>query len=379
MFNSTKVVDKYKNLLGWKQHHDVTEIDLPAELTLSDSKEYYQQKHPALRLDLIQALIPENYTLETYLRDTITDSTNEIFNDLLQDRQVSSFGKTLLDQSVLLDRYGWINDKITNMNRFVGFQIKVKSVTALKMMINEIGLQLDNAQTLQLTLFHSQKTAPLTTIDMTTIGDGNWTWKTADLELNSFSAELFQGGVFILGYYQEDLTGSAINYSNFDWNKGFCGSCGSNHSHVWRSIKKHFHVYPIYVPTGSFTKDEMFDLNSAIYTHDQSWGMNLKMSVHCDLTDFFIQNRMAFKNLLGWKVAHKILEMMKFSQQINTIEENIKMMIIRDLEGDVDTKLTNIPSRYNRELKAVQFNTSGVNSDCLNCESSSYAPTYGQV
>lgn len=379
MFNSTKVVAAYSNLIGWKQHYDVAEINLPLSLTDSDTKEYYQQKHAALRLDLIQALIPENYDLEVYLRETITDATNEIFNDLINDRQVGSYGKTLLDQSVLLDRYGWINDKITNMNRFVGFQIKVKSVTALKTMINEIGLQLDNAQTLTLTLFHSQKTEPLTTIDLTTIGDGNWTWKISDLELNAFSSELFQGGVFIIGYYQEDLIGNAINYSNFDWNKGFCGSCGSTHSHVWRSIKKHFHIYPIYVPEGSFVKDEMFDLNSAIYTHDQSWGLNMKMSVHCDLTDFFIQNRTSFKTLLQWKVVNKILEMMKFSQQINNIEKNIKMMIIRDLEGDIDTKLTNIPTRYSRELRSVKFNTGGINSDCLGCESDGYAPQWGQV
>jgi hypothetical protein len=70
---------------------------------------------------------------------------------------------------------------------------------------------------------------------------------------------------------------------------------------------------------------------------------------------------------------------MKFSQQINAIEENIKMMIIRDLEGDIETKLTNIPSQYNKELKAVSFNISGINAKCLGCEDQNTSPSYGVV
>ncbi|MCK5643279.1 MAG: hypothetical protein KAJ19_20895, partial [Gammaproteobacteria bacterium] len=104
-----------------------------------------------------------------------------------------------------------------------------------------------------------------------------------------------------------------------------------------------------------------------------------KLSVQCDLTDFFVQNKYVFKNLLGLKVVQKVLAVMKFSQQINHIEENIKHMIIRDMEGDIDTKLVNIPTRYHRELKAVAFNTSGINSKCLGCIDEGYAPVYGVV
>ena len=242
MFDTTKTLPAYANLIGWRQHHDTNEIEIPATLTNTDSGEYYDQKHPALRLDLIQALIPANYKLDDYLRNVVTDASNEIFNDILQYRQVNEFGKTLLEQSVLLDRYGWTKDKIVNQSRFVGMQIKVKSMTGLKMVIEQIGLQLDGAQSLTLTLFHSSKADPITTVAITTTDAGNWTWKIADLKLNAFSSELFQGGVFILGYYQDDLTTQAINYSNFDWDKGVCGSCRNSNETVWRSIRQHFRI-----------------------------------------------------------------------------------------------------------------------------------------
>jgi len=380
-FKSDLIVPEYQNLIGWRQHHDTSEIQIPVGLTSTETGEYYQQKHPALALDNIQALIPENYDLDQYLTDVVKDSTNEIFNDLIQYRQLKDFGKTILDNVTLLNKYGSIRDRIVNQGRFVGFQIRPKAITGLTAIIEAIGLQFDGPATFNLYLFHSNKKNSLKTIEVTTTGDG-WDWNLTKEELSSYKADEFHGGVFILGYYQDDIAGSgvsAINYSNFDWNRGECSSCNNKHFKSWRSIRGHFQVYPIYWPQGSFTVGEMPDLNDAFYINDQSFGLNLRFSAVCDLTDFFIQNKFAFKNLLAIKVVYKILNMMKFSQQINSIEENIKMMIIRDLEGDIDTKLMNIPTQYHKELKAVTFNTSGINSVCLNCEADGTGPFYGVV
>ena len=379
MFDSKLIVPEYANLIGWRQFYDTNKINLPTTLTNSDTGEYFQQKHPALELDIIKTLLPAGRTLDEYLRTSVTDATNEIFNDLLNYRKVREFGKSLLEESTLLNKYGWTKDVITNQNRFVGMQIRVKDLTALKAVITQIGLQMSSVETFDLYLYHSSKKDPLMTIERTTTGSGQWDWMKHDVELSSFKAELYNGGVFILGYYQEDLTGNAINYSNFNWERGVCGGCNDNHLRVWRSIKDNFHVFPLYVPAGSFTKDEMFDMSDAIYSKTESFGLNMKFSVHCDLTEFFIQNRFVFKNLLAMKVTYNILNMMKFSQEINNVEENIKMMIIRDLEGDIDTKLVNLPSKYDRELKSVSFDISGINAKCLGCESDVYSPDYGVV
>jgi hypothetical protein len=379
MFKSNIVVPAYKNLLGWRQFHD-NSIQIANGLTTTETGEYYQQKHPALQLDIIQTLISPNLPLDTYLENTVTDATNEIFNDLLQYRQLNQYGKTLLETSVLLNRYGWTQDTITNQGRFVGMQIRTQDLTGLKAIINEIGLQFSGEETFNLYLFHSSKSDPLQVVEVTTNGNANWNWKKIDWELSSFSPEQFYGGVFVVGYYQDDITSNAINYTNFNWDSGVCGGCNDPHISVWRSIRKNFHVYPLYVPAGSFGDvGKMFDLEKAIYSNNQSFGMNFKFTVQCDLTNFFVQNKFVFKNLLALKVVHKILNDMKFSQQINAIEENIKMMIIRDLEGDIETKLTNIPSQYNKELKAVSFNISGINSKCLGCEDQNTSPTYGVV
>lgn len=377
MFNSKLLVPAYKNLLGWKPHFD-SSIELPGTLTKTDSGEYYQEKNPALRLDYIKATLSPGQQLDKYLEEKVDAGTNAIFNDILQYRQVSQYGKTLLEQATLLNRASWKADKIIKMNRFVGYQIKVRNVTGLQAVINEIGLQLDNTETVTLYLFHSSKSEPLQTFEFDAIG-GNTTWKKVDWNLNAMASENFMGGVFILGYYEEGMGAAAINYSNFDWQKGECGGCNGGYYNVWTSIRQHFFVFPLYVPFGNYTHGQMFDMDKAEFERTKSWGLNLKFTVRCDLTDFFAQNRFAFKNLLALKVAHLILNDMKFSQETNYVEENLKMMIIRDLEGDKETNHLNLSQQYSRELKAVTFNIQGINNRCLGCEADTYEPNIGVV
>lgn len=375
-FDSKKVVPEFSNLLGFRDNSNT----LPASLTDTETGEYYQQKHSAVQLDIIQTCLQPNKPIAEYLTEVVQDSTSEMLNDLIQYRKLKQYGKSILENSLLLDKYGWKQDVITNQGRFVGMQIRVKRVTGLKTIIDEIGLQFSTPENqLRLYLFHEAKSAPIQTFTIDVDGNGNWTWSKQSIELSAFNPGQFHGGAFVLGYYQEDLTGNAINYTNFNWDTGVCGSCNNPHLKVWKSIRNNFHVYPLYVPAGAFVKGEMFDWDKAIHSKSESFGLNFKFTVKCDLSDFFIQNKFAFKNLLATKVVWRLLNDIKFSQQINHIESNVRMMVIRDLEGDIETKLTNIPSLYHKELKAVDFDISGINGKCLGCQSDVTAPSFGVV
>jgi len=382
MFDFPAIITAFANLLGWKDHYDLSEIPaLPASLTTTETGEYYQQKHPALRLDIVQALIPDNYPLDTYLRDQITDASVEMLNDLAQYRGIKEFGKTILEETQLLNKYGFLNDKIANQSRFVGLQIRPKTAEGFELLLNQIGLQFAEIENFDLYLFHSSLTAPVAQITVATTGGAQWNWTNlTDVQrLPAFTNTDKQGGVYVLGYYQDDLTGNAINCTNFNWDRGACGSCNKSNYKGWQSINEFFTIYPLYVPQGSYVVGEMFDLNDAIYSNDQSFGLNLRLSAKCNLTDFVVRNKLNFQNLLSLKVTEKILNQMKFSQQINFIEENIKMMIIRDLEGDLETRMNNITRKYAIELKAVSWNTAGLNEKCLPCTDVSYTPAYGVI
>lgn len=380
MFDSTKLYQAYKNYIGFKPHFDTSEIDIDPDLSITESGEYYQDKHPALRLDYIQSTLSSNQTLDDYLADKVKIAINSIFNDIIQVRQVSQYGKTLLEQTTLLNRKSWNSDKIVNQGRMVFLQIKVLDATGLAAVINEIGLQLDGAQELTLHLFHSDHEDALTTFNMETINSST-AWKKVEQQLNAFSIEDYNGGVFLLAYYQNDLTTQAINYSNFNWEAGECSSCGGATAYVnaWKSLRKNFFIFPGYMAAGNFEVGKMPNMKNAFWSSTTSWGLNLRMSVRCDLTDFFITNRFAFKNILALKVANLILKDMRFSMETNFVEDKLRDMIIREVEGDKETNYLNISQQYDRELKAVKFNIEGINTKCLGCSDTQYQPSIGHV
>lgn len=376
MFDANTLVTEYANLVGWRQYRDTTQINLPTSLTDTTTGEYYQQKHAALRLDYIQTLLPSDFPLQDYLRQVITESTVEMFNDFLNSRMKEKYGKTLLDSKVLLNRYGFRTDAIANQNRFVGIQIRLRTAEGLTAIINQLGLQFTGNDTFNIYLFHSSKQQPLNVFEVTTNSNGFWKWVDYNQVLKAFDDLNYLGGVFVLGYYQEDIGGNAINYTNFNWKNGVCGTCNDQYYKLWVEYQKYMTFCPLYVPQGDYIKGEMFDLQKAFYVYDQSYGLNFRTSVMCDFTQFFKENKRSFKDALQWKVVTKVLNMMKFSQQINSIEHELKIMIIRDLEGDSETTFENLPQLYFDALDAVKFNTSNINSFCLDCEERRQGPSY---
>lgn len=378
MFDKTKVAEAYKHIRGWRPHFN-NQIQINAANQETDTGEYWGDEHPALRLDYIVSTLSQGQNLDKYLAEKVDVATTLVFNDVLTKRQVDGYGKTLLQSSQLLNKYGWTNDKIVNRSRFVGLRVRIQDVTGLQMLIDEIGLQLTVEQEVEIYIFHSSQVEPVKTITVTSKEMG-WAWKTINQTLASAAAETFYGGVFIVGYYQDDLVGQAINYSNFNWDKGECGGCGgSSYYDVWQAIKGFYQVYPVYVPQGKYKKGKMFDLNDMFFDNKTSWGLNLKFSVTCDLTQFFISNKFVFKKLMGLKVATLVLQDMKFSQETNFVQEDLKNMVIRELEGDKETNALNIVQQYSRELKAVSFNMSGINNRCLPCEGSAWKPDISYV
>ena len=372
MFTSQKAIDKIKNVVGWKNHYDLTEIPaLDPALNVSESSEFFQDYHPAMRLDIIKSCIPANRTLDSYLEEKRNVGVTQLLGDIVSQKQYEQYAKKTLASNVLIDRYGWYNDTIINNGRFVGFRIKTKLSTGLSTVIKKLGIQVTQAQDLDIYVYHSSKIDAVEIIPIQ-IGTGvQWNWTESNLNLVA-EDETLVGGEWIVGYYQDDLVGQAITYNGLNWLNGPCSTCDGGQSiEVWRNIQKYVGIIPFYVagadlPTGR----DMFDLSDSIDMLDTNFGMNFNVTVECDLTDFFIDHRLSLKKGLALKVVYLVLKDIMFTQQINYIEESIRSLIIRDLEGDKDTNYVNIADQLANEIKAINFDHSKKSAYCLPCNSS---------
>lgn len=370
MFDSTKVINGMKNLIGFRNHYDLTEIPtLDVDLTTSESGEYIQDKHPALRLDILKSIIPENRDFEQFLTEKRDSAIVELLGDICSQKRYGEYArKTLVNQN-LIDRYGWLKDTIINQNRFVGVKFRLKQSVGISAVIKKIGIQVTEPQILKLYVYHSSKMEAVTTIDLQ-IGQGvQWNWKEVELQLSAETKDI-QGGVYIIGYYQSDLVGQAINYSGLHWITGPCATCdGGISSDKYRNVSKYLELRPIYVPANSLNGTHMFDLDDSFELLTENFGLNFNLSIECDLSDFFIEHRFSMKKALGLKLSHILLKEIMFTQNINYIEENLRSLIIRDLEGDKETNYVNIADQLAMEIKAVNFDHSKLSEACLPCNS----------
>lgn len=377
MFQVSTVKDCLKTLIGWVNHYDEEEVPnfpIDSDLLKTDSGQVYNNMHEIMNLNIINISIPENRDLEEYLSSLEESAIIELLNDVYTNKEVRQAGKSLLNDSVLINSIGGYKDKITGKGRFVGFAFRLRHDIGLRSTIKRVGLQLTDAQINPLTLYlyHSSKTEAVATLEFTSSKGLDFTFIDSDLELIADSKEI-TGGEYKLGYYESDLlTNQAIDYKLLNYDTGFCNACrGGLDARRYNKIRKYFDFKPFYVSSSALNgviKPDEEDFN---YTNSCNFGLNLSVSVECDLSNFICDNKLHLRTALGYKMVYKVLEMVKYSQETNAPDERLKSIIIRDLEGDVDTRLTTVQQKYDEALTGLSFNFSGLNSSCIPCNNNS--------
>ena len=366
MFDSKLVIPELRKLIGWREHYDVAQVPAFGDTTLGDSStgEYYQDYHPICDLNIVKSVCPDNQNLETYLNEKTNAAILQMCNKILLDKREARISKGIIRDTELIDTTAWINDTITGESRFVGLAIKLMDNIGLKAVIKRFSGHFTTSQDLTFYLYHSSKKTPLKTFTLSiTAPDISW-YDTEVIELSARLKDL-SGGMYYFGYYEEDLTGFALNVSNYNWKSYQCVKCNqhsnrrANMSVVSNAVK----IMPFYCI--NFTKLELPSPEDIIIDFNYTWGINLSMNVLCDYTQFLIDNAISMKNLIGLSVVYSILKDAQYTQNLNFIEENLRFQTVRDLEGAKDTNYVNIADQLDNEMKAVRYDQSSLSRTCL--------------
>jgi hypothetical protein len=374
MYSNT-VVTELKKVLGWRDYWDLTEIPtLGSPLNDTESGQYYQQFSGALRLDYISSLLPPNRTLTTYLDTVETDAIHQILNRIETEKKIGNFGKDIARNDVIYN-VGRKTQNLTNESRFCGVMFDLKYSTGITAIINRIGLYLTAPVTnLDLYLFHSSQEAAINTYQFTSTSTNSFSWNEIRIQMShDIGTSNIIGGTWYLGYYQDDLaaqTAQAVRYTAMNWLHGYCNTCnGGSYQAMYSSISNRLAMNGFYVPSGSLpvSKSEKFDNDVVIKTNNNNNGFNFNITIGCDLSQFWVDNRRLLADVLGLAVAMDVLEMMKYSSQINNVEEAIKIMIVRDLEGTTDTKNPPLNEKLADAIKALNLDQGNLDKDCLPC------------
>lgn len=426
MVRANDIQEKLLHLIGWEQNYDTSDLKISDALTVSESGLYFQQIHPLLTLQNMSCIAPDfkNITFpeynseKEYSKGNVVDyqgtqykalqkaqgkqpdieseywvETN-LFSEWLEsktkasiqkaiarycnEKTVEGTNKPLCESRTLFDGTGRLVDTVKNKKNLVGFEIIPVRAKGVTTKINKICLQFTKAGEYTLYLMHSSMDAPVKIIKLNKIRDNSAEWFTVDdLYLPYQSEDNDAGGSWYLCYFQSELPeGSQAIRKNKDWSKEPCGSCSRRELLTWMAWSKYLEIHPFYVNEElTDIEDEslhLWDVENNQYTYDNNYGLNLEVTVSCDITDFIVEQRMMFQDVIAKQVAIDMLREFAYNSNVRTNRHSInasRLDILYEVDGDSSSmKKSGLSYQLDIAFKAIKLSTSGIDRVCLPCK-----------
>ena len=425
MVRANDIQEKLLHLIGWEQNYDTSDLKISDALTVSESGLYFQQIHPLLTLQNMSCIAPDfkNITFpeydpeKEYSKGNVVDyqgtqykalqkaqgkqpdieseywvETN-LFSEWLEsktkasiqkaiarycnEKTVEGTNKPLCESRTLFDGTGRLVDTVKNKKNLVGFEIVPVRAKGVTTKINKICLQFTKAGEYTLYLMHSSMDAPVKIIKLNKIRDNSAEWFTVDdLYLPYQSEDNDAGGSWYLCYFQSELPeGSQAIRKNKDWSKEPCGSCSRRELLAWMAWSKYLEIHPFFVNEELINiEDEslhLWDVENNQYTYDNNYGLNLEVTVSCDITDFIVEQRMMFQDVIAKQVAVDMLREFAYNSNVRTNRHSInasRLDILYEVDGDSSSmKKSGLSYQLDMAFKAIKLSTSGIDRVCLPC------------
>lgn len=430
MVRACDIQEKLLHLIGWEQNYDTSDLKISDALTVSESGLYFQQIHPLLTLQNMSCIAPDfknitfpeyenkefskgnivTYKGKTYklIRETNRDEQKQLvppynseywvetnpFSEWLEGKTKASIqkaitrycnektaegtNKPLCESRALFDGTGRLVDTVKNKKNLVGFEIVPIRAKGVTTKINKICLQFTKAGEYTLYLMHSSIYEPIRTIKLTKTRDNSAEWFTVDdFYLPYQSEDIDAGGSWYLCYSQSELPeGSQAIRKNKDWSKEPCGSCSRRELLAWMAWSKYLEIHPFYVNEElTDIEDEslhLWDIENNQYTYDNNYGLNLEVTVSCDITDFIVEQRMMFQDVIAKQVAIDMLREFAYNSNVRTNRHSInasRLDILYEVDGDSSSmKKSGLSYQLDIAFKAIKLSTSGIDRVCLPCK-----------
>lgn len=425
MVRANNIQEKLLHLIGWEQNYDTSDLKISDALTVSESGLYFQQIHPLLTLQNISCIAPDfkNITFpeynseKEYSKGNVVDyqgtqykalqkaqgkqpdieseywvETN-LFSEWLEsktkasiqkaiarycnEKTVEGTNKPLCESRTLFDGTGRLVDTVKNKKNLVGFEIIPVRAKGVTTKINKICLQFTKAGEYTLYLMHSSMDAPVKIIKLNKIRDNSAEWFTVDDLYLPYQSEYNDaGGSWYLCYFQSELPeGSQAIRKDKDWSKEPCGSCSRRELITWMAWSKYLEIHPFFVNEELInTEDEslhLWDVENNQYTYDNNYGLNLEVTVSCDITDFIVEQRMMFQDVIAKQVAVDMLREFAYNSNVRTNRHSInasRLDILYEVDGDSSSmKKSGLSYQLDMAFKAIKLSTSGIDRVCLPC------------
>lgn len=306
------------------------------------------------------------YTPETeYLLNRQKQAVTETLDDCFNEKKTKQLTKTVFNEISLFTGNGNVNRKEINAGKFVGFQIKMIDSRGLMVLISRIGVQVSGTPTFNVYVYHSSQVAHIATVEIVNGTANSFQWTSSEIELRFLSADYDSGGTYIIGYYQDDLGVAQAILKDYNWGTGPCGDCNQASMNLYKQWSQFIEIDPFEIASGYLNGTNLPNLDHISYNYSSNYGLNLNLSVRCDLTSYIKENELQLAQAIGLKWALLQLNDIAYNVRSNKISEMTKQLAL--MEMDVK-KHDSIVNKYERALKAMSIDFSSLDPVCMPCD-----------
>lgn len=350
-------------LLSWRQNPDSSGVQISDTnlIATPTSGLYFNDFHPLLTADNLFSLRPDfqvdqtgatlNTSFSAWLRQKTEAAVIKAVEAWLSHKFKNRTARNLLERDTLL-KTATGNIKDTNNSKKVGREFVPRRNRGIKMTIKEVSVQLDENCTVTLYLYHQGAQVDTETVAYT--GNGQSQWVAVNWELNG-------EGSYLVFYDQAENAGVQSVNGIYD----FIGNTPERPPYCSEKCFKYF-------ASTQFEVSGVTDTPLS-YTAGTNHGLNFKITVECDYTEFILEQKNLFKNLIGYQVAMDILREMSYNAnvRVNRNTSNFAEMqrtILYEIDGDSQGRKGGLALKFDEAMQTIQFDETGIDSICLNCK-----------
>ena len=123
---------------------------------------------------------------------------------------------------------------------------------------------------------------------------------------------------------------------------------------------------------GSWDKSDpqRWNLANNCYTPGTNYGLNVMVSVMCDVTDIIIKNRQQFAPVIKLQTAYDIINtgVQNPDVVVSRYQSNLSHTDIRyELDGSMATHKRGLGADLDKAYAALEVDTQGMDKVCLGC------------
>ena len=318
---------------------------------------------------------PYNFMTD-FLRQQEEAGITQVVQTFLQIKGLLRETKDLLERRTFFDGAGRLQNTQPAQGKLVGMEINPVRSMGVTAKIERIGLQMTGAVgVVRVYLFHSSQRDPIKVADLNfTKQNGGFQWfDMPDWYMPYISDGTNSGGSWYLVYDQNSLPDGmlAINASK-DWSREPCMTCNAGSVANWRELTKYLLISPFKTHAYETFAEypELWDIQDNIYTNTSNYGINVEVSVGCDLTDFIVRERMMFATVIQRQVTANLLRTMALNPEVRTNrnQSNVSQQaILYELDGNTQGREGGLGYELRKGYDALDLNTRGLDRICLTC------------